>query len=177
MRGLEMGTGRVGSGRVGSGQFALRVGEWRFGFGRSIGRCLVLDTELWAILDGLRHVWHLGFHRVQLESDCSRVIGCIMACDHVHVGHYLVMVVFYRRFFVCWYMSLFCSVCRSANVVVDGLATSMRGQLLKEMIFLTLPAVVHGLVQADLSNLFYILLFLPYVAKKKQYDSHNTYIS
>ncbi|KAL4280373.1 hypothetical protein GQ457_03G009820 [Hibiscus cannabinus] len=112
------------------------MGEWKFGFARSIGRCSVLDAELWAILDGLRHAWQLGFNRVQLESDCYEAIECILAPDHVRVGKSLVMVIreLLKR---PWEVTLK-HICRSANAVADGLAILMRGQPLKEMVFILL---------------------------------------
>ncbi|KAL4312666.1 hypothetical protein GQ457_01G024060 [Hibiscus cannabinus] len=44
-------------------------GNWIFGFSKSVGICSVLTTELWAILFGLRHVWILGFRKIEVETD------------------------------------------------------------------------------------------------------------
>lgn len=35
-------------------------GCWLSGFCRNIGRCFVVEGELWGVLDGLKLVWDLG---------------------------------------------------------------------------------------------------------------------
>ncbi|KAE8695670.1 hypothetical protein F3Y22_tig00110694pilonHSYRG00213 [Hibiscus syriacus] len=41
-------------------------GEWIFGFSRSLGVCSPFWTELWALHDGLKHVWSLGFRKIEV---------------------------------------------------------------------------------------------------------------
>ncbi|KAK8497319.1 hypothetical protein V6N13_028586 [Hibiscus sabdariffa] len=36
--------------------------NWLFGFARSIGKCLMVSTELWVILDNLKKTYYLIFN-------------------------------------------------------------------------------------------------------------------
>ncbi|KAL4386370.1 hypothetical protein GQ457_09G011250 [Hibiscus cannabinus] len=84
--------------------------------------------------------------------DCFKCIQieCIMASDHVRVGKSFIMVIreLLKR---SWEVTLK-HICRSVNVVADGLATSIRGQPLKDIIFITPPAIILDLMHADLNN-------------------------
>ncbi|GMJ09108.1 hypothetical protein like AT5G42905 [Hibiscus trionum] len=43
---------------------------WLRGFLRFIGRCSVIEVELWGILSRLLVVWELGYTYVVIESEC-----------------------------------------------------------------------------------------------------------
>ncbi|KAK8526374.1 hypothetical protein V6N12_020846 [Hibiscus sabdariffa] len=48
-------------------------GGWLLGFSRYIRRSSVLFVELWAVCDGLRHVWEAGFMCIELKIDNKEV--------------------------------------------------------------------------------------------------------
>ncbi|KAL4377823.1 hypothetical protein GQ457_02G031140 [Hibiscus cannabinus] len=50
------------------------LGEWLFGFARSLISCSVLVAEIWAAHDALMHPWRLGFRRIELELDNKIVV-------------------------------------------------------------------------------------------------------
>ncbi|KAK8717503.1 hypothetical protein V6N13_044770 [Hibiscus sabdariffa] len=43
-------------------------GAWIVGYSKMLGICSVIETELWAILEGLQHAWRLGCRRLCVES-------------------------------------------------------------------------------------------------------------
>ncbi|KAE8684466.1 hypothetical protein F3Y22_tig00111129pilonHSYRG00074 [Hibiscus syriacus] len=49
--------------------FRSNQGDRIFASSRSLGKCSVLNAELWAICDALRHAWRLGYKLIELESD------------------------------------------------------------------------------------------------------------
>ncbi|KAE8672002.1 hypothetical protein F3Y22_tig00111877pilonHSYRG00338 [Hibiscus syriacus] len=49
-------------------------GRWISGFARSLGICLALSAELWAIHDSLSLAWNLGFRRIEMETDCAMAV-------------------------------------------------------------------------------------------------------
>ncbi|KAK9039567.1 hypothetical protein V6N11_014764 [Hibiscus sabdariffa] len=55
------------------------AGVWVFGFARNIGRCSVVNAELWAVHDGLIHAWRLGFRSLVLESDNMEVVKLLQS--------------------------------------------------------------------------------------------------
>ncbi|XP_050216415.1 uncharacterized protein LOC126667478 [Mercurialis annua] len=52
-------------------------GEWMFGYSRLIGRCSVLQAELWGALDGLNLAWSRGHKQVILEMDSKLAVDAI----------------------------------------------------------------------------------------------------
>ncbi|KAE8662442.1 hypothetical protein F3Y22_tig00113337pilonHSYRG00072 [Hibiscus syriacus] len=52
--------------------------DWIFGSSRSLGKCLILNAELWAIYDALRHAWRLGYRQIELESDNLEAVSGIL---------------------------------------------------------------------------------------------------
>ncbi|KAK8480602.1 hypothetical protein V6N11_013715 [Hibiscus sabdariffa] len=59
-------------GKLRLGVFRDESGGWLLGFSRYVGRSSVLVIELWAICDGLRHTWEVGFRGIELETDTRR---------------------------------------------------------------------------------------------------------
>jgi ribonuclease HI len=52
-------------------------GEWLGGFPKFVGSCSACIAELWGVLEGLRCIWNLGFHWVELHIDSQVVINMI----------------------------------------------------------------------------------------------------
>lgn len=51
------------------GAFRNDKGEWILGFPRSIGVATVLQSQLWAIFDGISLAWDRGWTEVIVEGD------------------------------------------------------------------------------------------------------------
>lgn len=52
-------------------------GSWMRGFSARVGRCSVLEAELWGVLHGLQAAWDLGCRKVVLEIDSAKAVKCI----------------------------------------------------------------------------------------------------
>ncbi|KAK9009122.1 hypothetical protein V6N11_080591 [Hibiscus sabdariffa] len=68
-------------------------GEWILGFYRSIGNCLVLLTELWAIHDTLHYLWTLGYRKTVVKSDSLEVVRIILSNSNALSDHALVFAI------------------------------------------------------------------------------------
>ncbi|KAK9025445.1 hypothetical protein V6N11_038312 [Hibiscus sabdariffa] len=53
------------------------LGNWIFGFTKSIGKSNILQTELWAIYIGLQLAWSHGAEVLQIQSDSKQAIQLI----------------------------------------------------------------------------------------------------
>ncbi|KAE8683204.1 hypothetical protein F3Y22_tig00111213pilonHSYRG00462 [Hibiscus syriacus] len=49
-------------------------GDWIKGYTRKIGRTTVLQSELWAILEGIHIAWEWGIRKLEVESDNAEVV-------------------------------------------------------------------------------------------------------
>ncbi|XP_052478320.1 uncharacterized protein LOC128033872 [Gossypium raimondii] len=47
------------------------LGTWRGGVGRNIGRCSVVQVELWAIYDELLMAWDANWVNIIVETGCA----------------------------------------------------------------------------------------------------------
>jgi ribonuclease HI len=59
-------------------------GEWLGGFAKGVGLCSAFVAELWGVYEGLRHVYRMGFRKVELEVDSKAVVqvlksGCVQS--------------------------------------------------------------------------------------------------
>ncbi|MBA0740989.1 hypothetical protein Gogos_014166 [Gossypium gossypioides] len=59
------------------GWFGIRMGS---GCGdiQSLGRCSVLEAELWQILDGLDLLWKHGYRNIVVESNNAAAVKLLM---------------------------------------------------------------------------------------------------
>ncbi|KAK4267697.1 hypothetical protein QN277_024443 [Acacia crassicarpa] len=58
-------------------------GRWLGGCCRNNGNCSSLQSELWALMDGLELVWGAGYKEVQIQVDCLVAIGLVQdSTDH-----------------------------------------------------------------------------------------------
>ncbi|KAK9045415.1 hypothetical protein V6N11_059295 [Hibiscus sabdariffa] len=60
---------------------------WIRGFSKSIGRCTILEAELWGIHIGLEMAWSLGCRKLIVESDSKdaiRIVQQIHGCCGVN---------------------------------------------------------------------------------------------
>lgn len=53
-------------------------GKWLWGYTRSLGRCSVLEAELWQILDGLDLLWKHGYRNIVVESNNAAAVKLLM---------------------------------------------------------------------------------------------------
>ncbi|MBA0805714.1 hypothetical protein Gohar_005206 [Gossypium harknessii] len=59
--------------------------NWMWGIGRSIGRCSVLQVELWVIYDGLQLAWEAKWDNVIIETDSAQAIKGV---HEEFIGHF-----------------------------------------------------------------------------------------
>lgn len=63
---------------VGGGLVRDKNGKWLWGYTRSLGRCSVLEAELWQILDGLDLLWKHGYRNIVVESNNAAAVRLLM---------------------------------------------------------------------------------------------------
>ncbi|KAK8476470.1 hypothetical protein V6N11_000009 [Hibiscus sabdariffa] len=66
-------------------------GDWVFEFARSIGKCSTILVELWVVLDGLKHAWRLGIHKVAILSDIHKALVSIEDASSDHIGSAIIL--------------------------------------------------------------------------------------
>ncbi|KAL4348653.1 hypothetical protein GQ457_17G006170 [Hibiscus cannabinus] len=65
---LENGSGTIG------GLLRDHSGSWISGFQKSIGKCSVIQAELWTIYTGLIYAWDQGFSLLLVQSDSKDMV-------------------------------------------------------------------------------------------------------
>ncbi|KAK8593044.1 hypothetical protein V6N12_045133 [Hibiscus sabdariffa] len=135
-----------GSAAVG-GVFRDESGTWLSGFSLRIGRCSVLLAELWAIRDGLRHAWDLGFRYIELETDNKEVANLCNGLSETLAKSILVEGIHELR--QREWQTCISYVCRERNAVADKLASLGRYQSLEGLMFVIPPDVVVELVGTE----------------------------
>ncbi|KAK4283002.1 hypothetical protein QN277_000008 [Acacia crassicarpa] len=65
-------------------------GQWLAGFLKKLGICDALNSELWAMAEGLSLAWDLGIRKVMLESDAASAVDLIKRSPS-HSGNLLVL--------------------------------------------------------------------------------------
>ncbi|KAK8599942.1 hypothetical protein V6N12_049808 [Hibiscus sabdariffa] len=87
---------------------------------RYVQRESVLEQELWAICDGLRHAWEVSFRRVVLETDNKEVASICNGLSSTLDRSALVSMIhdLLRR---SWHVRVY-QVCRERNSIADKLA-------------------------------------------------------
>ncbi|KAK5833400.1 hypothetical protein PVK06_017225 [Gossypium arboreum] len=53
-------------------------GEWINGFAKYLGNCIVLEVELWGILDGLNLILDRHFEKILIQTDNIEAINIIL---------------------------------------------------------------------------------------------------
>lgn len=53
------------------------IGSWRGGVGRNIGKCNVVQVELWEIYDGRRMAWDNNWTNIMVETDYAQAMEVI----------------------------------------------------------------------------------------------------
>lgn len=62
-----------------------------FAFACNLGKCSVLEVELWAILYGVRFTWVRGYRNILIESDSQFAINLLdKGCSPHHLAYALV---------------------------------------------------------------------------------------
>ncbi|KAK4270818.1 hypothetical protein QN277_019587 [Acacia crassicarpa] len=110
----------LGSGRAGCGGVLRDSREaWVCGFMKNIGVCSVTDAEEWAIFEGMRLAWELGFRKAIVESDSLELIARI---TDGNFGTASLLGVQIRDFISKDWQIIFEHIPRELNRVADALA-------------------------------------------------------
>ncbi|KAL4311917.1 hypothetical protein GQ457_01G054220 [Hibiscus cannabinus] len=120
------------------------VGSWQFGFARYVGRCNALLAEIWAIHDGLLHARELGYHRVELESDCLEAVH-IVTCQSGAWGGSALLLSINRLLAMDWEVVVR-HINRNMNKVADSLAKRGRASSIEPTNFSLPPEGMEDLV-------------------------------
>ncbi|KAK8601796.1 hypothetical protein V6N12_051621 [Hibiscus sabdariffa] len=90
------------------------------GFSRFIGICSILDAELWDVLEGLNHVWNLGYRKIEVELDSLTVVRIIHG--KVSVGAHSNLINHVHEILRRDWEITFTHIFREANTIADELA-------------------------------------------------------
>ncbi|KAK8693449.1 hypothetical protein V6N13_071033 [Hibiscus sabdariffa] len=99
------------------------------GYSVFIGRCSVLEAELWGVVKGLRLAWNVGIQVVLLEVDNDDVARMVRDSMRVSGLHGLVSLI--RELLDRDWMVRVRQVWRSTNRVADGIAKLARKSLFR----------------------------------------------
>ncbi|KAL4296103.1 hypothetical protein GQ457_12G019320 [Hibiscus cannabinus] len=129
------------------GVFRDGVGVWISGFTHRIGRCSLLLAELWAIRDGFRHAWELGFRKIVLETDNKETANICNGSSKTLAGSILVSAIheLRRR---SWEVRVI-HVSRERNEVADRLASLGREQTLEGEVLAAPPSALVDMVDLE----------------------------
>lgn len=97
-------------------------GVWKGGFARKVGSCLILEAELWGLVEGLKLAWSLGFRCVEVEMDSLVAVNLVKDADsNVDVGGGLIQIILglLRRRWEIMVLHIF----REGNRAADCLAS------------------------------------------------------
>ncbi|KAL4386440.1 hypothetical protein GQ457_09G009190 [Hibiscus cannabinus] len=95
-------------------------GRWVRDFARSVGVCSPIESELWAVHEGLVQAWALGLRRVVVEVDSLSVLRLMLHRNDTEVPMTIVHHIF-ELLSRDWLIK-FVHVYREANAVADRLA-------------------------------------------------------
>ncbi|KAK8577708.1 hypothetical protein V6N13_027975 [Hibiscus sabdariffa] len=135
--------------------------DWIMSFSCFIGVCSTFEAELWGILEGLNHAWHLDYRKFEVELDSLFTVRILHEKVSVE-AHYNLLSHIFEALRRGWEVRL-SHIFREANAIADELAkmeTSVEG-----CIFCSLPAADR----IDLKG----TIFLSSLAAKWQYRSDN----
>ncbi|KAL4335128.1 hypothetical protein GQ457_07G006630 [Hibiscus cannabinus] len=124
------------------------LGEWLFGFARSIGSCSDVTVELWDAFGALSHAWRLGFCKVILELDNCIVVKILQGISTTFNGN-VIMFWITKLLHRQWEVRISHVYCE-ANGVADGLASLVRGAPLGLWFYDSSPAEVVARADAPL---------------------------
>nr|KYP57512.1 Putative ribonuclease H protein At1g65750 family [Cajanus cajan] len=145
------GDGAVTKDGYGSCGGVVRDSEGRFiiAFSKNLGRCSIIQSELWALLLGLRLIQnhHLG-GQISIESDSKEAVKLIEeGCNRGHPCYDLVKSINDLTLHFSFFS--YSHIAREANLVADKLAR-LRSRLEENMkIFHSPPNFILSLLAAD----------------------------
>ncbi|KAK8626555.1 hypothetical protein V6N13_134196 [Hibiscus sabdariffa] len=90
------------------------------GFMVFIGRCLVVEAELWGITTGMDLAWRLGCRQLIIESDSSEALRMVQ--QYTFGSDSYIIVSYLRQICNKDWQIIFSKVARSNNEVADWLA-------------------------------------------------------
>ncbi|KAK8598482.1 hypothetical protein V6N13_094451 [Hibiscus sabdariffa] len=122
-------------------------GRWVRGFARSVGVCSPIESELWAVHEGLVQAWALGLRRVVVEVDSLTVLRLMLHRNGTEVPMTIVLHIF-ELLNRDWLIK-FVHVYREANAVADRLAKSVPLGSLEFRVFVDPPSFITSLLQVD----------------------------
>ncbi|KAK8565837.1 hypothetical protein V6N12_059386 [Hibiscus sabdariffa] len=107
-------------------------------------------TELWAILVGLRHVWRLGFRKVEVETNNVEVARILNHTSNVFSENAMGLSI--GALLTLDWEIVTRHIPRTANGVADRLAKLSRGLTGEEFQFIEPPAEAAAAMLEDLSS-------------------------
>ncbi|KAK8649108.1 hypothetical protein V6N13_129844 [Hibiscus sabdariffa] len=122
-------------------------GRWVRGFARSVGICSPIESELWAVHEGLVQAWVLGLKRVVVEVDSASVLRLLSQHSCRESSMTIVQHIF-SLLSRDWSIK-FVHAYRESNAVADSLAKSVALGSLEFRIFVDPPHFIFALLQVD----------------------------
>ncbi|KAK8556498.1 hypothetical protein V6N12_002897 [Hibiscus sabdariffa] len=113
----------------------------------SVGNKLVLESELWAIHEGLMHAWSRGYRLVELESDSLEAVRIVLV-NSPEVAVFGLVLSIKRWMSKDWRVKIQ-HVNHKGNRVADRMAAKSRTQRGLTATFSEVPADVRGLVDGE----------------------------
>ncbi|KAK8656310.1 hypothetical protein V6N13_098264 [Hibiscus sabdariffa] len=95
-------------------------GGWIRGFSKFIGKCSVVEAELWGIATGLDLAWDMGYRRVMVESDSADALRLLQRRS-TGSGPFSILCYLHKLCGKDWTL-VFSKVDRRNNRMVDRLA-------------------------------------------------------
>ncbi|KAE8675895.1 hypothetical protein F3Y22_tig00111640pilonHSYRG00090 [Hibiscus syriacus] len=125
----------------------LHFCSWMLGFLKHLGRCSILDSELWGVYEGLRIAWEEGIRKLWIEVDSKETLAVITK-DLAYHGtsslephiHNLLQRDWELKFYV---------VPREANTAADCLAKIAWNHLGETLVFQTPPTAVTAILHVE----------------------------
>ncbi|MBA0609291.1 hypothetical protein Godav_021368, partial [Gossypium davidsonii] len=97
-------------------------GRWIIGFTRYLGNCVVLDSELWGIKDGLKLTLDWRFERVLIKTDSLEVVNIIQDGDRENSNSALVRRIHSLNLLCQWSIQ---HVPQKENKIVDNIVKTV----------------------------------------------------
>ncbi|KAL4354865.1 hypothetical protein GQ457_06G014830 [Hibiscus cannabinus] len=119
-------------------------GRWVRGFARSVGVCFPIESELWAVHEGLVQAWVLGLKRVMVEVDSASVLR-LLSQRSCRESSMTIVQHIYSLLSRDWSIK-FVHAYRESNAVADSLAKSVGLGSLEFRIFVDPPHFIVALL-------------------------------
>ncbi|KAE8679315.1 hypothetical protein F3Y22_tig00111402pilonHSYRG01195 [Hibiscus syriacus] len=142
--------------------------RWIIGYSKAIGRCSVLDAELWGVVVGLEVAWNLGLRDVMIETDNKDVIQLLQQRKEMNQSSSMIPYVVRLLQQEC--NLRFGHVEWERNAVADGLAKMVNTHgspkhvtfvsyvtiSIKHTVWYGIPQLIYGIKLATAKNMFIV---------------------